>query len=218
MSEYTKTGGARIGWSNATWPFATLKVNRNKLEINATILGNLVFSPQDIISIEPCGMIPIFSQGIKINHRVKKYNSKVIFWTLGNPQKVINEIKKTGFLSNSSPISEELQTEIHQTQSQGTFPIKTSAAIAIVVIWNLLFAIDFAKAFRNGFKAPPLGIGASLALGFILITSLSLLISTKARKILLKEGQHVDNIKKFIYFLMFICGFMLINISVLSFN
>ena len=218
MGEYTKTGGARIGFMNATWPFANLKVNRNKLEINATILGNLVFSPQDIISIEPYGLIPIFSQGIKINHRVKRYNSKVIFWTLGNPQQVINEIEKTGFLSNSSPISEELNTEIQQNQSQGAFPIKTSAVIAIVVIWNLLFAIDFIKAFRNGLKAPPLGIGASLALGFVFITSLSLLISTKARNVLLKDGQHVDNIKKFIYFIMFICGFMLINIFAISFN
>lgn len=213
MYEYTKTGGARIGWSNATWPFATLKVNRNKLEINATILGNLVFSPQDIISLEPCGMIPIISQGIKITHRVKKYNSKVIFWTMGNPHNVITEIEKTGFLGNSSPISEDLQKEIQQTQSLGGFPIKTKAAIAIVVIWNLLFSIDFIKAFRHGLTGPPLGVGATLAIGFILITSILLLTSSQTRKMLLKDGQSIDNIKKFIYFIMFICVFMLINIS-----
>jgi hypothetical protein len=38
MTEVKETGRARIGMANATWPFATLTVNREKLQLNATIL------------------------------------------------------------------------------------------------------------------------------------------------------------------------------------
>jgi hypothetical protein len=216
MDEIKKTGGARIGMINATWPFATLKVNKNNLELNATILGKLVFTPQDIISIEPYGLIPVLGQGIKINHRVKSYNSKVIFWTMGNPRDLIKKIEGIGFLGNSSPMSEDLQIEINQTQNRGGFPIKTQAAILIVVVWNLLLSIDLYKLFTERVEGSPLGLGAKLAIGFIFITSILLLFTKFARKFILKEGREIDDIRKFIYFLMFICGFLFINISVMS--
>ena len=216
MDEIKKTGGARIGMMNATWPFATLKVNKNNLELNATILGKLVFTPQDIISIEPYGLIPVLGQGIKINHRVKSYNSKVIFWTMGNPRDLIKKIEGIGFLGNSSPMSEDLQIEINQTQNRGGFPIKTQAAILIVVVWNLLLSIDLYKLFTERVEGSPLGLGAKLAIGFIFITSILLLFTKFAREFILKEGREIDDIRKFIYFLMFICGFLFINISVMS--
>ena len=37
-------------------------VNKDRLELNASIIGNLVFQPSDIISIEPYSMIPIIGQ------------------------------------------------------------------------------------------------------------------------------------------------------------
>ena len=82
MNELQLTGGARIGMANATFPFATLKVNKDKLELNASIVGNLTFQASDIISIEPYTMIPILGQGIKINHKTssalyKKLNAKM---------------------------------------------------------------------------------------------------------------------------------------------
>ena len=41
MNDIEETGGAKIGLAQATWPFATLTVNKNLLRINASILGNL---------------------------------------------------------------------------------------------------------------------------------------------------------------------------------
>jgi len=93
MTELKVTGGARIGFANASWTFATLKVSKNQLELNASIIGNLLFQPSDIISIIPYSKIPILGQGIKINHKVETYKKKVIFWTYKNPELVINQIK-----------------------------------------------------------------------------------------------------------------------------
>ncbi|HPF31368.1 MAG TPA: hypothetical protein PLO25_03660 [Candidatus Saccharibacteria bacterium] len=214
MNEIKKTGGARIGMMNASWPFATLKASKNKLELNVTIFGNLVFTSQDITSVEPYGSIPFLRKGIKINHKVKSYKSNVIFWTVDDPKELIKEIKEIGFLDNPLPVPKDLQLEIDQKQKRGGFPIKTQAAILIVIIWNLLFVIDLIKLPREGLRSSALGVGTQLAIGFVLITSILLLTSKFVRKLILKEGHKIDDIRKFIYFLIFICGFLFINISI----
>ncbi len=96
MTELKLRGGARIGVLNVTWPFASLKVTKEKLELNVAIIGNLVFKSSDIVSIEPySGFI---SRGLKINHNVPDYKDQVIFWTFENPDEVINRIRQIGFL------------------------------------------------------------------------------------------------------------------------
>jgi hypothetical protein len=87
--KFTLTGGVRIGMANASFPFAELYVDKEILKIKASIVGNLVFQPKDIISIKPYTSIPIIGSGIKINHRIENYNSKVIFWTFKNPSSVL---------------------------------------------------------------------------------------------------------------------------------
>ena len=214
MTELKLTGGARIGIANATWPFATLKVNKNRLDLNTGIIGNLSFSPRDIISIEPYFMIPIIGQGIKINHRVSKYSKKVIFWTFKNPNDVINQIKQTGFLNNISDSDNSTNNEIiKERQKQGGFPFKTPFAITVVVIWNILFLIDFINFSKNNEKIP-FGNGVIMALSFILIISILILVSNQFRKIVLKKGRELKDISRFLYFIIIIAVFMLLNLSV----
>ncbi|MEC5173738.1 hypothetical protein [Chryseobacterium nepalense] len=82
MKQFKLTGGARIGRVNASYPFANLYADENTLKINASLAGNVIFQPQDIISIKPYVAIPLIGQGIKILHRVENYNQNVIFWTM----------------------------------------------------------------------------------------------------------------------------------------
>jgi len=208
MTEVKETGGARIGMANATWPFATLTVNNEKLQLNATIIGNLVFKPGDITSIVPYS--GLMSSGLKINHHVSAYNDNVVFWTFNNPNQILKKIEETGFLTNTNPVSADLEERITKAQSQGGFPLKTTAAIVIVAIWNVLFLINFQNFFGKNKVSSPLGLGAQLALGFILLTCILLLTFEPARRLILKEGRTVDEIKKFIFFIMFICGFILL--------
>lgn len=48
-------------------------MNKDKLELNVSIVGNLTYQPSDIILIEPYTMIPILGQGAKINHTVSTF-------------------------------------------------------------------------------------------------------------------------------------------------
>jgi hypothetical protein len=217
--KFTLTGGARIGMANASFPFADLYVDKEILKINASIVGNLIFQPKDIISIKPHTSIPIIGNGIKINHRIENYNSEVIFWTFKNPKSVISEIEKTGFLTNTnSEISAE-DLEIIKKQNEGGFPIKKSIAIFFVVAWNLLFLSDIIPFFLKGeTEGSPIGIGMNLAIGLIFISSILTIVSEKFRKIILKENRNFDDIKKFAYFITLVSGIMFIAFTIGNLN
>jgi uncharacterized protein (DUF427 family) len=207
MNSIKKTGGARIGRANATWPFATLTVTKHYIRLNASILGNYIFKSSDIVSIEA-----FRGSGIKINHTVSDYKEKIIFWTMGNPKEMIRKIEESGFLSNTDPIPEEVQKEIDGFQSKGGFPLKRNSTIAIVVLWNVFIVYDIIN-FTSESEESPMGIGTKLALGFLLLISILLLSSGHARKLILKEGRRLDDIKIFLYFIIFICTFMALMIS-----
>ena len=212
MEEFKVTGGARIGKANATWPFATLKASREKLELNASILGNLVFRPGDIVSLEPHVQIPFLGQGIKINHRVDNYKKLVIFWTFSDPERLIIRIKQTGLLSNTNDLRPSLESEIKTSQKSGSNPIKKSAIIAIIAIWNILFLVDFSRLADIDLGIRP-GLGIQMALGFVFATALLLLIFEPIRHLILKEGRRIEEIKTFLFFIMFVTGFMLFAFS-----
>jgi hypothetical protein len=204
------TGGARIGLTNATYPFADLYVDKNTLKINASLVGNLVFQPQDIISIKPYTSIPLIAQGIIIDHRVENYNSNVIFWTLKNPEAVINEIESTGFLDNKNAVNIPRDSTIVQQQIKGGFPLKSFVPVFIIIAWNALFLSDFFPIFRNDTSPPTFpGPGVCSALGLVFIFALLTLVSADFRRFILKDGRTFEDIKKLAIFIMIVTGFML---------
>jgi hypothetical protein len=209
MEKFELTGGARIGTSNATWPFATLKVSKEKLELNASIAGNLIFQPKDIISIEEYKMFPLIAQGIKINHRISKYNQKVIFWTHKEPSTVINQIRHTGFFDNVDSTISETDRLILKQQQSGGFPFKKTVAIAVITFWNIFIIYDFIIFATSDTIQRPLGDGTTIALAALLLISILSLTSRDFSKLILKEGKSIKDIDTFLYLLIFITGFML---------
>jgi hypothetical protein len=216
MNELQLTGGARIGMANASFPFATLKVNKDRLELNASIVGNLTFQASDIISIEPYTMIPILGQGIKINHKVSNYKERVIFWTFKDPNSVVRQIQETGFLNNQNMSEQKIDRTIIEKQAQGGFPIKKGFAIGAVVVWNLLFLSDIISFFLGSKEGNPIGNGILAAIGLLFLTALLSLISADFRRLILKDGRDLSDIKKFAIFAMIISGFMLLNLGLLT--
>jgi len=211
---FTLTGGAKIGNANASFPFANLSVDKDVLKINASFVGNLIFQPKDIISIEPYTKIKLFGQGIKINHRIGTYNSTVIFWSFKTPDYVISEIKKVGFLDNINNIESNAEASIIRRQEQGGFPIKKPVAIIFVVLWNILFLSDIIPFFLHlNNERNLIGNGVRMAIGLLLITSLLTLISGGFRKMILKEGVYLDDIYRFVMFIIFVSSLMLIFIK-----
>ena len=137
MNELKLTGGARIGMAKASFPLATLKVNKDRLELNVFFVGNLTFQSSDIISIEP--YTPFLRQGIKINHKVANYKEQVIFSTSQNPELVVQQIKDTGFLNNENQINQKINRTILDKQAKGGGST-TFYYWAITLILGFIFA------------------------------------------------------------------------------
>ncbi|NTE01271.1 hypothetical protein G6M26_02050 [Agrobacterium tumefaciens] len=213
MFEIEETGGAYIGSGQATWPFAKLLVNKNELRLNASILGNLYFRPSDIISIELFSAV--FRSGIKINHRVNGYSEKVVFLTSGSSD-LIKRITDIGFLNNNSVLPAAVEAEIAKYQSIGSFPLKWSAVIVFVVIWNFLLLGDLLGFFGNNDNHTVMSPGGQLAPAFAFLFALAIIISAPFSRLVLKNGHEAKDIKSFLFFLMAITGFIFIMVSLIS--
>lgn len=209
-NEINIKGGGKIGRTRATWPFVNLIVNRDRLQLKASILGNFVFLPSDIISITPASNISLLGSSIQINHTVEGYSSNIIFQYSGSSADLINKIHQTGFLNNADPISAPTQAEIIEYSSTSGFPIKIPAIVAIIIIWNICCIYDFRHLIDG--SDPKLafgGIGIRLALGFMITICLSLLFAEPVRTLVLKKGRNINDIKPFLYFIIVICVFMM---------
>lgn len=105
--------------------------------------------------------------------------------------------------------------EIIDKKNQGIFPLKKSVGIMLVALWNLLLIFDVINVIRNPDNKFMLGIGTRGALSLIFITSLLALIFKGFRKLILKEGKQLEDIKRFAIFIMLISGFMLLIIQLI---
>jgi hypothetical protein len=198
QQSFVTTGGARIGWMNASWPLARLSANQDNLKIAVKILGDYSFTPEQVVSIEKYVLIPVIAWGIRIHHSVADYPQRFIFWTLGNPSKILDGIKQSGFLpiASSSSIS-----------PRRGIPIRWPAIIAIIVIWNALFLLNGVQ------KNPNPLVLAPLLFAFML--SICTPHSTSLQRLILKPNRTVGEIQPLLRLLAFISGLLLIVFSIL---
>jgi hypothetical protein len=94
---FATTGGARIGWLNASFPFARLTVSGETVELRVFLLGTYVFKSESVRDISRYGWIPFLYSGIQIHHSVSSYPERIIFWCRGNLDKLLERIRMTGF-------------------------------------------------------------------------------------------------------------------------
>jgi hypothetical protein len=185
-------GGARIGWVNASWPFAKLTTTAEHLTISS--LGNYDFSPAQVSSIERYGSIPLLASGIRVNHNRADYPAKIVFWCMGNREKVLAQIDKSGFIPKGQV-----------TVRAAGFPIRWSVVLAFIVLWNALFMLDGSFSFHQHQEPGPLVL---LALLLVLAFSTAVKSSVPLQQRVLRKGHDVGEIKAFLVLLQIVTGFL----------
>jgi len=207
-----ETGAARIGFINSGFPFSSLRVTENNLEIKTTFLGTYTFQKDDIISIEKYSFF--LQKGIKINHRIKKYNSNIIFFSFSGAKFLLSEINRIGFFNTKdSHVSSDEQAYLDK---KNKFPVKIPALVGIIVIWNLLLIPTVYQAFVDQNLSSAVNM-TPLATGFILLLGSMFLLFEPSRSLILKEGSSFNEIKLFIKFIMFIMTFLFIGSLLMPF-
>jgi hypothetical protein len=196
---FSITGGARIGLVNATWPFAKLAVSPSLLRLSS-LQGTYNFAPSDVVSLQSCGSIPIFSRGIRITHARQDYPAKIIFWYLGNPDSVITRIRETGFLP-SAPASAEIRWR--------GIPIRWTALVVLILTWYGLFLP------MKAFAKPPLALGLVPLLGAFSVCW-AITKYPQLQKAILRNGRSVSEIKAFLSLIQTVSGLLIITFGIIS--
>ncbi|MGB6034935.1 MAG: hypothetical protein WBG42_01620 [Cryomorphaceae bacterium] len=215
MKELKLKGGAKIGMWSSSYPFAHLKVNKDRLELNASMIGNLVFQPSDIVDLEPSSGFSLIGGRIRIRHNVADYKEKVIFYSMKEPKEVIGLIKKTGFRFGTSSIENTPSKEIQDRQKSGGFPVKIGFAVFFIVLWNVLFLIDLLPFFFGQSEGFPIGKYSISALAILFLSSILSLVSNGFRAMILKEGRNLNDIKSFAIFSALISGVLVFNMIIM---
>jgi hypothetical protein len=207
MIEFKQKGGASIGTAHASSPYAVLTVTSERLDLNASLVGNLTFLKEDIISIKP--YYTYFTEGIIIQHRVKTYKENVTFWMWGKKIEPLAEIEAIGFLEGKhSDIPGEEKAFILERQQQGGFPLQKWVPIAFGIQWNLFFIADFIKCWFDFPKPHILNYFALPATLIAFFACLGILYSEKVRQRILKKGRTREDVEKLINMVMFFGGGM----------
>jgi len=195
------TGGACIGWTNASWPLATLTVDSGTLVVKVRLLGTYTFLPSQIVSIKPYGFIPVVGQGVLIVHTVPNYPQTIIFWYLGSSKTILDAVKTAGFIpsapSTAVPVREG-------------WVISWQTVIVLVGLWNLLFMLPTLPQWLG--KAPLYSANSRFAvLPFVVVfVGCVLLLRLPAlQRLVLKPGRQIGEIAGAIYLLLFISGLFL---------
>jgi hypothetical protein len=201
LNDFSITGGARIGWVNASWPFAKLSSNKEKLIISS--LGEYTFEPEQVVSLEKYGFIPFLASGISIKHNRNDYPETVIFWCLGNRENTLAKIKLSGFYPRG---------EI-KARAKG-LPIRWSVIIAFVVIWNAIFFLGGAFNLNSSPTIKPILI-LPLILAFAF--SCTILKSEQVQSFVLNEGHQIKEIESLLILLQIVSGFLSVLFSIFVF-
>ena len=198
---FEMTGGARIGWVNATWPFAKLSVSTNQLSVSGMLLGRYSFTPDQVAALEPYGWIPVLSSGVRIVHTVPSYPDKIVFWNMGSPKRLIDRITALGFRPRASRTQVPLRSGM---------AFRWSFAILLFVVWNALFLADgfVPWADRNG----P-GLYVLLAVALLFLTALALNFSGRFQTIVLKPGRSIAEVRPLVRLVLLVSAFMLVAIG-----
>jgi hypothetical protein len=196
MTEFSINGGAYIGNTKASKPFATLKTDASVLKINIGILGQLFFNADDIVQIEYASFIG--GEGIRIIHNVPSYPKKIVFTTNMPYHNIVENIKATGFF-NKTANGQVQYYQVKKMQEQGRIPFKTAALIAFLAGWNIPLFAGFTKGtFKHAVN------NSFVSFLFVFLMIILILFSPPFRALVLKEDREINDLKKSLYFLLLI--------------
>jgi hypothetical protein len=207
QSLFTKTGGARIGFVNYTWPLATLTVSADTLTLRTTMFGlfgeTYTFSKDQVTSIDRYRMLPLIGDGIRITHTVADYPRKIIFWC--RPSTVLNGIASAGFSSSASP------SQVTPRQVRRGLPFRWPPVIALVAVWNLLIACEI---FSVSTRPPSPGLFLLLAVLIVFVASVASLRFPSVQRFWMKPDRHFGEIKPFVSLLALVTGFISLGFAI----
>ena len=149
------------------------------------------------MALEPYGWIPILQRGIRIVHANPRYPSRIIFFCLQSPERLIERIRQAGFI----PVAPDARVP-----PRPGLPIRGSVILLLVAVWAILFLLGGVVPWR-----PAGGPAPSTLLGLALLYAAASAFprSTWLQSWVLKPGRSVDEIRPVLKLLRLASGLVL---------
>lgn len=208
MEEISFRGGSRIGWVNASYPFAKLTCSRARLTLSS--LGSYDFTPGQVVGFGSFGSIPLLANGLAIEHNRPDYPARMVFWCLGSRERVLEQIREVGFV----PIGQGA------ARPRG-MPLRWGFVTAVVLCWNLLFLADgpdLPELWRGHVPAHFLpGVGALVALASIFLLATGIKVSRRLQRLALAPGHELGEVRGMLTLLQLVSVPLMIGFSLVHF-
>ena len=168
---------------------ARLTVSAEAVELRVGLLRHYVFAPESVIEITSYKFLPVVGWGIRIHHSIAGCPARVIFWCFGNPDKLLERVRETGF----EPRGARLPVAARPTG----FPIRWQAVVGAVAVWDGLFLLDRITQDRHATPQPAFFAApfTMLALLLLFVVSAALPRVPALRQFVLKEGRNAGEIR-----------------------
>ena len=190
----SKRGGAHVGSSHASWPFASMDCDARQLQVSC--LGTYTFKPEQVWAIEPYGWIPIIASGVRIRHNRLDYPERVVFFHFGTAEGLRAEIAASGFRANGAKVDRP-----------SGMAWRWSFLIAVIVLWNLLFLADMGFELFPGPEHRP-GPFALVAFVCSFLVSASVYFLPAMQRFALRPGRDVGEVKGTLVLFMLVSGIL----------
>jgi hypothetical protein len=192
------TGGAMVGWVNASGGLAKLTVSADAIELRVRILGRYTFKPESIVAVKRLVWIPLLARGIRIQHCIESYPEQIIFWSRGDPGALLDQIQASGFEPKGDAAALPVRRGI---------AIRWHAIVVSLVVWNGLFQLG------ERYATPGFAPGAIAFPLFALALLFAVAFTTPRNKVLqrmiINRDRNVGEVRPLFNLLTLISGVIL---------
>lgn len=193
-----KAGAYTLGFP----PVSRVEITDYYLFLNGFLYGNYSIPYKDIVGIKSANARLPYFMIIDIEHLIKEYPNFRLVLFKRDGAVLVDYLKNCLNKNREITIPASEQVIINNYQNSGPIPVKKVFQYLIPFVWLVMVLVDLLSGNPKDYVSKPFGALTILSFVFLILICLSLLVSYRARKLILKSGRNLKHIDRSVYALI----------------